>query len=68
MKTTTDTIEITTLRKASAVGPCITLGFVVSESPKFFNIVDRNGVSRRVGKSTLVHTAACRCCTGTYAH
>jgi hypothetical protein len=59
---------VRTVREFSAAGPCLTLGELVRETPRFYVIKPRpNGYGeepeRRVGKrGGLVHCEPCRCC------
>lgn len=55
-----------TAREFSTIGPCITLGEVISASESSVSFRDRDGrKSRRFGervRSGLIHTTPCRSC------
>lgn len=53
---------MSTLREFSPAGPCITLGEVVKETAKTWQVRDRHGAHVRYGKNDHRHTEPCVSC------
>ena len=57
---------MTTVREFSAIGPCISLGEVIKQTPATVTFRERDGsIGRRGGyrlKAGLIHVIACRSC------
>lgn len=61
-------MDTTVVREANLAGPCIPIGELVRETPRFYFYRGRfdrgNGTGdiRRIGKNHFTHVVPCTCC------